>query len=35
MRLRFRWATVTQDYGTHADRIDDMRFDVNWAVSFK
>jgi hypothetical protein len=35
MRLRARWATVTQDYGSRTDRTNDLRFDVNWGASFK
>ncbi len=34
MRLRLRYATVREDYGTRIDRSEDLRFDVNWAVSF-
>jgi hypothetical protein len=34
MRLRFRWARVNEDFGTRTDRIDDLRLDLNWAVSF-
>ena len=34
MQLRFRWATVKEDFGTRVDRTDDTRFDVNWAVNF-
>jgi outer membrane OprD family porin len=35
MRLRFRWGTVKEDFGTRVDRTDDTRFDVTWAVSFQ
>jgi hypothetical protein len=34
MRLRFRWATLREDFGSRMDRTDDLRFDLNWAVSF-
>ena len=34
MRLRLRWATLREDFGTRTDRTDDLRFDLNWAVSF-
>jgi hypothetical protein len=34
MRLRLRYGTVAEDFGTRTDRTDDLRFDVNWAVNF-
>jgi hypothetical protein len=34
MRLRARWGTVREDFGTRTDRTDDLRLDLNWAVSF-
>jgi len=34
MRLRFRWATVREQFATRTDRTDDLRFDVNWAIEF-
>jgi len=33
-RIRLRWATVGEDYGTRTDRTNDLRFDLNWAVNF-
>lgn len=34
MRLRLRWATVREDFGTRVDRTDDFRLDLNWSVAF-
>ena len=34
MRVRLRWATVGEDYGTRIDRSNDLRLDLNWAVTF-
>jgi hypothetical protein len=34
MRLRARWGTVREDFGTRTDRTDDLRLDLNWAVPF-
>ena len=34
MRLRLRWATLREDFGSRTDRTDDLRFDLNWAVNF-
>lgn len=34
MRVRLRWATVREDFGTRVDRTDDLRIDLNWAVPF-
>ncbi len=34
MQLRFRFATVTEDFGTRVDRTNETRFDVNWAINF-
>jgi len=34
MRLRLRWATVREDFGTRVDRTDDLRLDLNWSVAF-
>ena len=33
-RIRFRWGTVREDYGTRVDRTDDTRLDFNWAMNF-
>jgi hypothetical protein len=33
-RIRLRWATVREDFGTRVDRTDDTRLDFNWAVNF-
>jgi hypothetical protein len=33
-RFRFRWATVSENYGTRVDRSTDTRVDVNWAINF-
>lgn len=33
-RIRFRWGTVREDYGTRVDRTDDTRLDFNWGVTF-
>jgi hypothetical protein len=35
MRLRLRWGRVYEDFGTRVDRTNDLRFDVNWTLSFK
>ena len=35
MRVRFRWGRVYEDFGTRTDRTDDLRLDLNWAVTFK
>lgn len=34
MRLRLRWASLREDFGSRTDRTDDLRFDLNWAVNF-
>jgi hypothetical protein len=34
MRVRFRYASVREDFGTRVDRTDDIRLDLNWAVNF-
>ena len=34
MRVRLRYGTVREDYGTRIDRTDDLRLDLNWAVNF-
>ena len=34
MRVRFRWATVREYFPARIDRTDDLRFDVNWAITF-
>jgi hypothetical protein len=34
MRVRLRYGTVREDFGTRVDRTDDIRFDANWAVNF-
>ena len=34
MRVRLRYGTVREDFGTRVDRTDDLRFDLNWAVNF-
>ena len=34
MRIRFRWGTVREDYGTRTDRTDDTRLDLNYAINF-
>ena len=33
-RIRLRWATVREDFGTRVDRTDDTRLDFNWAITF-
>jgi hypothetical protein len=34
MRIRLRYGTVREDFGTRTDRTDDTRVDLNWAVPF-
>jgi hypothetical protein len=34
MRLRLRWATVREDFGSRVDRTDDFRLDLNGSVAF-
>ena len=34
MRVRLRYATLNEDYGTHTDKTTDFRVDLNWAVPF-
>jgi hypothetical protein len=33
-RIRVRWGTVREDYGTRTDRTDDTRIDFNWGLTF-
>jgi hypothetical protein len=35
MRLRLRYGQVREDFGTRTDKTDDLRFDLNWAVTFR
>jgi len=34
MQLRARWARLREDYGGYNTHINDLRFDLNWAVPF-
>ncbi|CAG9933305.1 OprD family outer membrane porin [Candidatus Nitrotoga arctica] len=34
MRIRLRYGTVREDFGTRIDRTDDLRLDLNWAINF-
>jgi hypothetical protein len=33
-RIRLRWGTVREEFGTRTDRTDDTRLDFNWAINF-
>jgi len=35
MRVRFRWGRAYEDFGTRTDRTDDLRLDLNYAITFK
>jgi len=35
MRMRLRYATLSENYGTYTSRTTDFRIDLNWSLAFK
>jgi hypothetical protein len=35
MRVRLRYATLNEDYGTYTTMTTDFRVDLNWTIAFK